>query len=192
MRQPILYAEEMWKRQRFWVGFLLVIGVAMSGYYLFYAHTAGHDLTTSIWLLYIPSGLLLGGALLFYRWRSRIEVDDEAVTIGNLMNTTRIDLDLVRQVRVQPLKAAFESSTRKKYSTPITRPYEEKPALFLRLRRDEPMTDYVVRRLGSRLAFEDTIAIPVPDPDAVAWEITSRLPEKTGVNQGGRHRRRRR
>lgn len=187
MRQRILYAEEMWKRQRFWVAFLLVIGVAMSVYYTFIAPHHTQDLTTNIWLLYIPSGLILGGALLYYRWRSRIDVDDTGLTIGNLLNTTRIDFDLVRQVRVAPLKTAFEGTGRKRYSTPITRPYEDKPALFLRLRPD-PMTDYVIRRLGHRLAFDDTIAIPVPDPDAVAWEITSRLPEKTGVNQGGRRR----
>ena len=40
--------------------------------------------------------------------------------------------------------------------------------------------------------YEDTIAIPVPDPDALAWEITSHLPERIGQNLGGGKRRKRR
>jgi len=43
-----------------------------------------------------------------------------------------------------------------------------------------------------RLAYEDTIAMPVPDPDKVAWAISSHLPERIGQNQGGQRRRRRR
>jgi hypothetical protein len=39
---------------------------------------------------------------------------------------------------------------------------------------------------------EDTIAVPVPDADAAAWEISSRLPDRLGQNQGGGKRRKRR
>ena len=39
---------------------------------------------------------------------------------------------------------------------------------------------------------EDTIAIPVPDADAVVWEVNSHLPERLGQNQGGARRRKRR
>jgi hypothetical protein len=47
------------------------------------------------------------------------------------------------------------------------------------------------------MMFEDTIALPLSDADAVAWEIGSRLPYRLGQNQGGnqggkkRHKRRR-
>jgi hypothetical protein len=43
------------------------------------------------------------------------------------------------------------------------------------------------------MMFEDTIALPITDADAIAWEISSRLPERLGQNQGGgkRHKRRR-
>jgi hypothetical protein len=40
--------------------------------------------------------------------------------------------------------------------------------------------------------YEDTIALPVLDADAVAWEISSRLPVHLGQNQGGKQRRKRR
>jgi hypothetical protein len=40
--------------------------------------------------------------------------------------------------------------------------------------------------------YEDTIAIPVPDADAAAWEISSRLPYRLGQNQGGGRRKKRR
>lgn len=195
MRQPILYADEMWKRQRFWAALLVVVGIVMSAYSLYLGHG---KLNTSnlnsgwIWLLYIPSGVILAGALMFYRWRSYVEAGEDQLRISNLLSKVDIDYELVRGVRVQPLKTAFEATTRKRYRTPITKPYEDKPALFIRLRKDDPLTLWIVRKLGSRLAYEDTVALPVPDADALSWEITSRLPDRLGQNLGGQRRRKRR
>jgi hypothetical protein len=70
--------------------------------------------------------------------------------------------------------------------------YVDKPALFLRLRADETELAAMKKRLGARLMHEDTIAVPVPDADAAAWEINSRLPDRLGQNQGGGKRRKRR
>jgi hypothetical protein len=56
---------------------------------------------------------------------------------------------------------------------------------------DEEVAD-IKKRLGSRMMYEDTIALPVRDADAVAFEISSRLPERIGQNQGGKRRKRRR
>ncbi len=185
----------MWKRQRFWAAMLFVIGVGMSGYYLFIGH-ARIDLTNlnsgSIWLLYIPSGILLAAALQYYRWRSHVVAAEDRLHISNLFSAADIDYDLVRGVRVQPLKTAFEATGRRRYRSPITKPYEERPALFIRLRKDDPQTLAIVRKLGTRLAYEDTLALPIPDPDAMSWEISSRLPERVGQNLGGRRRRKRR
>lgn len=193
VRQTIQYAEEMWRRQRFWALILVVVGVVMTGYSFLYGK--GMRLTDVnsgwVWLLYIPSGLLLAGALLVYRRRSYIAAGSR-LRISNLLSSVDIDYDLVRAVRVQPLKAAFEEKSRKRYSTPITRPYEERPALFVRLRSEDPRTFAIVRKLGSRLAWEDTIAVPIADPDAMSWEIESKLPERLGQNLGGQRRRKRR
>jgi hypothetical protein len=194
VRQPILYAAEMWKRQRFWAALLVVVGVVMTAYSLYLGHGRldTRNLNSGwIWLLYIPSGALLAAGLTFYRQRSFVEAG-ERLRVSNLLSGVGIDYDLVRGVRVQPLKTAFEATTRKRYRTPITKPYEEKAALFIRLRKDDPQTLAIVRKLGPRLAFEDTIALPIPDPDAMSWEITSRLPEKLGQNLGGRRRPKRR
>ena len=195
MRQPILYATEMWKRQRFWAALLVLVGLVMTGYSLYLGHGKlnTHDLNSGwIWLLYIPSGALLAGGLLFYRQRSYVQAGESAMRVSNLLSAVTIDYELVRGVRVQPLKTAFEAGSRKRYRTPITKPYEEKPALFIRLRKDDPQTLAIVRKLGPRLAFEDTVALPIPDPDAMSWEITSRVPDRLGQNLGGQRRRKRR
>ncbi len=192
MRQPILYAEEMWRRQRFWVLFLVVVGIGMTAFNLLFVRgVRTGDPSTWVWGAYIPGGLLLGGAFMLYRRRSYVAAG-ERLRVCNLLSSVDIDYDLVRGVRVQPLKAAFQESDRRRLRGPIVRPLEEKPALFIRLRRDDPEAAAIIRKLGARLAYEDTIALPVPDPDALAWEISSQLPERTGVNLGGRRRRKRR
>ncbi len=192
MRQPILYAEEMWRRQRFWALILVVAGVVASSYLLIFSPIKRLDQGTLIWLLYIPSGLLLGAILMYYRRRSFVHADDERLRVSNLLSAVDIDYSLVRGVRVQPLQAAFQETYRRKHQHPMAKPYLAKPALFIRLRKDDPTTLALVRKLGPRLAYEDTIALPIPDPDAFAWEISSRLPERLGQNLGGKRRRKRR
>ena len=55
-RQPILYADQLWRQQRFFAGFLVAVGVGMTGLLLY----KGQLTTTSnlIWLLYIPLSLI--------------------------------------------------------------------------------------------------------------------------------------
>ncbi|HEX6348709.1 MAG TPA: hypothetical protein VF160_04885 [Candidatus Dormibacteraeota bacterium] len=192
MRQPILYAEEMWRRQRFWAVILVVLGIAVSVYLYLFSPVRRWDQGTIIWLLYIPSGLLLGGVLLYYRRRHYIHAREDALRISNLLSAVDIDYDAVRSVHVKPLEQHFQESHRRRYRHPMAKPYMDKPALFIRLRKDHPATAGHVRKLGLRLAYEDTIALPVPDPDAAAWEITSRLPARAGQNLGGKRRRKRR
>jgi len=94
-------------------------------------------------------------------------------------------------VKVQPLKVAFQDARRAKVAR-IMRPLLEKPALFVRVRGDEERLALIKKRLGSRLFYEDTIAMPVPDADAASWEIHARLPYRIGQNQGGGRRKKRR
>jgi hypothetical protein len=195
VRQPILYAEEMWRRQRFWVAILIGLGIAMSTFLFsgfFAPRPTKMDINLAIWPLYIPSGLLLGGILLYYRRRSYVQAGDDRIRVSNLLNSVEIDYGLVRGVKVQPLQTAFQEAHRKRQQHPLAKPYLAKPALFIRLKKDDPATLALVRKLGPRLAYEDTIALPIPDPDAFAWEITSRLPDRLGQNLGGRRRRKRR
>jgi hypothetical protein len=67
-----------------------------------------------------------------------------------------------------------------------------KPALFVRLRGDEDELAAIKKKLGGRVAYEDMIALPLKDADALSWEISSRLPDRLGQNQGGGRRRKRR
>ena len=141
-------------------------------------------------LLYIPAGLFLIAAFQYYRLRSHIQTRDDGLKISNLLSSVVIPYEEIRTVRVQPLKTAFQDR-RKRYVAPAMRPLLEQPALFIRIRSEE-MAAYVRRKLGGRLAFDDTIALPVADPDKVAWDLNGRLPEKQGVNLGGGRRKKRR
>jgi hypothetical protein len=189
MRQPILYANELWKRQRLWALVLVVVGTLMSGFILVSGRgqLAG---TSWVWLLYAPCGLLYGGLLLYYRWRSYVQITDAGLKMSNLLSTLVIEYDRIRLVRVQPLERHFEES-RRRLVRPINRPLLKTPALFLRLRGDEAQVAAITKKLGKQLASEDTIALPIPDPDAMAWELSSRLPERTAANLGGQRRRKR-
>jgi hypothetical protein len=188
-RQPILYADQLWRQQRFFAAFLVAVGVGMTALLIY----RGELLQTSnlIWAAYIPSGLLLGGAFLLYKYRSFVEPLDDGLKVSTLRSSVLIDYDDIRSVKVQPLKLAFLDK-RKRMVAPMMRPLLEKPALFVRLRNDESEMAAIKKKLGGRVVFEDMIALPLKDADAVSWEISSRLPDRLGQNQGGGKRRKRR
>jgi hypothetical protein len=200
-RHQNLYAQQMWRQQRFFAGFLVAVGIVMTvlliyQHQLFKFDDAGHIVlvnhgTNLIWLLYVPTGLFLGGAFLLYRRRSHVEPLDDAVKVSTLMSSVRISYDTIRSVKVQQLNTHFQEK-RRRMVVGMMKPLIDKPALFIRLRGTEEEIAAIHKQLGSRLMYEDTIAIPVPDADAVAWEISSHLPERLGQNQGGGKRRKRR
>jgi hypothetical protein len=189
LRQPILYAEAMWRKQRTWVLLLIVLGVVMSATMII-TRRGQFDTNAAIWLIYIAAGLAFGGLLLLYRRRNYAEVTEEGLRVSNLLRSVVIDYDLVRSARVQKLDMHFQDK-RKRYVRPISKPLLEADALFVRLRVDDPRTAEIRRRLGTQLASEDTVALPMREPYDMAGEITSRLPERTGVNLGGQRRRKR-
>jgi len=188
-RQPILYADQLWRQQRFFAGFLVAVGVGMTALLLY----KGQLTSTSnlIWLLYIPSGLLLGGAFLFYKYRSFAEALDDGFKVSALRSSVLIPYESIRSVKVQPLSLAFLDK-RKRMVAPMMKPLMDKPALFVRLRSDEDELAAIKKKLGGRVAYEDMIALPLKDADALSWEISSRLPDRLGQNQGGGRRRKRR
>ena len=188
-RHGILYAHHLWRQQRFFAGFLVAVGVGMTALLLY----KGQLTSTSnlIWALYIPSGLLLGGGFLYYRWRSHVEPQENGLKISTLFSHVMIDYDSIRNVKVQSLNMHFLEK-RKRMVAPMMKQIIDKPAVFIRLRGTEEELAAIRKRLGARLMHEDTIAVPVNDHDAAAWAITSRLPERIGQNQGGGRRRKRR
>ena len=189
LRQPILYAELMWRNQRLWVLMLVVAGLVISPAMFILDHGRFNS-NTAIFLLYLPLGLLYGAAMLYHRQRSAVEATDDGLKVSRLIRSVVIGYDLIRSVRVQKLELHFQEG-RKRLIRPINRPLMTKDALFLRLRADDPRMGEVRRQLGSQVVADDTVAIPVPDPDAMAWEVSSRLPERTSVNLGGQRRRKR-
>jgi hypothetical protein len=189
VRQPILYADQMWRQQRFFAGFLIVVGVLMTGVLVYQGQLLLHS--NLIWSLYVPSGLLLGAAFLLYKWRSYVETEDQGLRVSTLFSRILIPYDNIRLVKVQPLNIAFQDR-RSRMVARIIKPLMDKPALFVRLRGDESQIAEIRKKLGARLAYEDTIAMPVPDADAISWAIAAHLPEKIGQNMGGQRRKRRR
>jgi hypothetical protein len=189
LRQPILYAELMWRNQRLWVLMLVLAGLVISPA-MFILNHGRLDSNTGVFLLYLPLGLLYGAAMLFYRQRSALEVRDDGLVIHRLLRSIVVPYDLIRNTRIQKLETHFLEG-RKRLVRPISRPLMQKDALFVRLRGDDPRTAELRRVLGSQLIADDMLAVPVRDPDAMSWEITSRLPERTSVNLGGQRRKKR-
>jgi hypothetical protein len=188
-RQPILYADQLWRQQRFFAGFLVAVGVGMTALLLY----KGQLTSTSnlIWALYIPSGLLLGGAFLLYKYRSFAESLDDGLKVSALRSSVLIPYESIRSVKVQPLSLAFLDK-RKRMVAPMMKALMDKPALFVRLRSDESELAAIKKTLGGRVVYDDMIALPLKDADALSWEISSRLPDRLGQNQGGGRRRKRR
>jgi hypothetical protein len=188
-RQPILYADQLWRQQRFFAGFLVLVGLGMTALLIYRGQL--NQTSNLIWLLYVPSGLLLGGAFLLYKYRSFVEPLDEGLKVSALRSSVLIGYDDIRSVKVQPLKLAFQDN-RKRMVAPMMKPLLERPALFVRLRNDESSMAVIKKKLGGRVVYEDMIVLPVKDADAVSWDISSRLPDRLGQNQGGGRRRKRR
>ena len=186
-RQPILFANQLWQQQRWYAGFLILLGLIAPALLLVFRQPLQPNW---VWFVYAPSGLLLGGGFLLYRWRSYMEARDEGLKVSTLFSSALIGYDAIRQVRVQPLRMAYQDKRRR--IAPVMKGLLDKPALFIRLKGDESEMAAVKKSLGSRLFYDDYIAMPIPDPDAAAWEITSRLPDRMGQNLGGRRRKRRR
>lgn len=190
LRQPILYAEMMWRNQRIWVLLLTVAGIVLSAFTYFTSRGRVGQTTYGIFLLYAAAGLLFGGILLIYRRRNYAEVTDRGLVVSNLLRSAVIGYDRIRSARPQKLEMHFPDA-RRRLMPPMARALLSQNALFVRLRPDDAQLAELRRRLGARLVSADIVALPIPDPDAMAWEVTSRLPERTGVNLGGQRRRKR-
>jgi len=190
LRQPILYAEIQWRRQRVWPFLFMLLGLVLAGMYTYQNHLRFDLAQSGVFLLYIPFGLLVLAFLIYYRRRNYVEVTEQGVRVSGLLSRTLIPYELIRNVRVQPLERHFQDD-RKRLARPINRELLPRPALFLRLKGPEEQVEPIRRKLGRQLASPDAVAVPVPDPDALSWEIGSRLPERTGTNLGGQRRRRR-
>jgi hypothetical protein len=191
-RHQNLYAHHLWQQQRFFAGLLLVVGVGATGLAIYQRQlfTPGF----AVWIVYIPTGLALGLAVFFFRQRSSLRVLDNGVKISSVLSSVVIDYDSIKSVKALPLRQHFQDK-RSKMIAPIMKQHIDKAAVFIRLRGDETELAAIKKRLGifrGRLMEEDTIAIPVPDADAVVWEISVHLPDRLGQNQGGAKRRKRR
>jgi hypothetical protein len=191
LRQPILYAVEMWRRQRLWLLMLVAIGVVAAGFSFWQRRSLG-DTNTLIFLAYIPVAILVAGLMYYYRWRSNIQLADEGLRVSNLLGSIVIPYDCVRWAKVYPLQNHFNSNQRKRLVRPVSRPLMDKPALFVRFSGDDELMARVRKKLGRTYVDDDVLALPLPDPDAFSWELAGHLPTRVVANQGGQRRSKRR
>jgi len=190
-RHQVLYAHHLWLQQRFFSALLLLAGVVATGIAIYQGQLFSPAF--AVWLVYIPTGILLGGAILLYRWRSNLRVLDDGVRISSMLQNVVLDYDSIKSVKALPLRQHFQDK-RSRMIAPIMKQHIDKPAVFIKVRGDETELAQIKKRLGifrSRLMYDDTIAVPVPDADTVVWEISAHLPERLGQNQGGARRRKR-
>ncbi|HET7418761.1 MAG TPA: hypothetical protein VFL27_00095 [Candidatus Dormibacteraeota bacterium] len=190
-RHQNLYAHYVWLQQRFFAGFLVAVGVVATAISVYQRNI--YSTTFAAFIFYVPVGALVLAALLFYRWRSKVEVSESGVKLSNSVRSVVIPYDSIRSVKALPLRQHFEDG-RSRSVAPFMRKHLDEPAVFLKLRGDESQLKEIKSRLGvfkSGLMNEETIAVPVPDADRVVWEISAHLPERTGQNQGGAKRRKR-
>ncbi|MBO0701693.1 MAG: PH domain-containing protein, partial [Candidatus Dormibacteraeota bacterium] len=143
-----------------------------------------------VFVLYIPAAIVLAIFLLVYRNRHALIADERGLTIQNVFSSTFIEWDLIRAPRVRPLKEHFETRERTRLIRPAYRAILPKGALFFKVRADDTTMAELRRKLSRTLLYEDTIALPLPDPDAFSWEISSHIPEPATQNLGGAKRRR--
>ena len=90
-RHQNLYAHHLWKQQRFFAGLLLLAGVAATAIAIYQGQLFSP--TFAVWLVYIPTGLLLGGVILLYRRRSNVQVTDSGVKISNMFSSLVLDYE---------------------------------------------------------------------------------------------------
>ena len=182
----------MWLQQRFFAGLLVGAGIVATAIAVYERQLFSPAF--AVWLIYIPTGLALGAFIYFFRWRSHVQVRDEGVKLSSMFTSLVLDYDSIRWVKALPLRQHFQER-RSKMIAPIMKQHIDKPAVFIKVRGDETELAAIKKKLGlfrTRLMDEDLIAVPVPDADAVVWEISSHLPERLGQNQGGARRRKRR
>ena len=193
MRHPILYAEQVWRRQRFFVLILVVFATGMV--LVLAANRRFNDPSLPFYVLYLAVALLIFGGFQVNRLRSYVQVVDGGLKVSRLVRSAVIGYDNIRAVRVQSLRTVMQDMPRRTV-TPAMKDLLDKPALLVRLDGGPEEIAAITRRLnstlGTRLVFDSTAAFPVKDPAAVVAELTPHLPIRAQANLGGARRKRRR
>jgi hypothetical protein len=189
LRQPNLYAEELWKRNWPLSPVLLVVGGVLA---VIYQHSKDLPLLLAECVGGAALILIFFGA---FRRYSYVKVTEGGLRFNWTFpfTNTVVPFDAIRSTRVGDLRA-FYPENRKSYINAMTKPLLDKPAFFARLGGDAATVARVSKRLGRRYVVDGTIAVPVPDPKSLSQEVSQRLPNRQlQQNLGGakRHKRRR-
>lgn len=187
MRYQNLYTHEFWRRNMISTSILLVVYIGILAY---------------IWrgknLAVIIAYAALGGLLVFsiyglYRSLSYVRPLENGLEFHWHVpfRSTIVAWDLIRNPKVGPLKTVYPKGAR---SDNLAQALLEKPALLARLAANGDDVTRITRRLGRRYIFDGSLAVPVSNPQALAEEVSRRLPSRSlgTPNLGGGRRRKRR
>ena len=188
MRQPNLYAAELWKRNWPLAPVLLIVGGVLTVVY-----ARSHELPLLL-------AECIGGAALIilffgaFRRYSYVKVTDAGLLFNWTFpfSNTLVPFEVIRSTRVGDLRA-FYPVTRKSYINAMTKPLLDKPAFYAKLGGDEATLARLSKKLGKRYLVDGTVAVPVPDPKSLSLEVSSRLSNRhVQQNLGGSKRPKRR
>src|SRR2546425_7746442 len=104
-RHQNLYAHHLWLQQRFFAGLLLLAGVVATGIAIYQGQLFSPAF--AVWLVYIPTRILLGGAILLYRWRSNLRALDDGVRNSSMLQNVVLDYDSIKSVKALPPRQHF-------------------------------------------------------------------------------------
>lgn len=188
MKHPILYAEQLWRRNWPLSPVLLVVGGVLAAVY---SHSRELPLLLGECLAGSALVLIVFGT---FRRFSYVQVTPAGILFNWTFpfRSTTVPFDAIRGIRVSELKAFYPDS-RRRFVNSMTKPLLDQPAFFARLGGDEATVARLSRRLGGRYVFEGTLAVPVLDPRALSQEVSQRLPNRSlQQNLGGAKRPKRR
>ena len=190
LKHRILYADHEWRQQRLLV-VVLVIGGLFFTYQTLAAHVKGPAWAVYLPYAYAPLGILVGTFYYWRRQRHTIQAKDDGLHVAKTFSSHVIPYDAIRTARVLPLRQLVPDGTggRKRYLAPPVKAHLDTPSLVLRFQGEPQEIAAYAKKLGPRHVFEGSAVFPVKDPEGAVKEIAGYLPEGTGTNLGGAHRR---
>src|SRR2546426_11049124 len=93
-------------QQRFFAGLLLLAGVVATGIAIYQGQLFSPAF--AVWLVYIPTGLLLGGAILLYPWRRNLRGLGDGVRISSMLQNVGLHYDSIKSVKALSLRQRFQ------------------------------------------------------------------------------------
>ena len=134
MRHPILYADQVWRRQRWIVIFALLYAVS-SNFWLLYLNHFRLNRETPLYLLFVLLAFLLFAGFQINKQRSYVEVEEDGLRVSRVLRSQLIRFEQIRSVKVLPLRTVTADLPRRSI-TPAMKQLLDQPSLLIKLQGD--------------------------------------------------------